>query len=196
LSIAELSQAADSVGLALFYRVGKGEKAMPDKFRSPPPISVDPGYVHGDKIIEPKQRLDLFCCQLKWYDISTRAKPVPETIHLKARAFLEERAGEGGLDQLSDRGFAILHRCGEHFYFLIVCSWQGNNEIWEAVFAMDLNDRDFRDWPRPGPHVPTFCVWEMGAVTHESQAWMRFLRSKRDEQAVQTWLSDQYRGPI
>ena len=39
-------------------------------------------------------------------------------------------------------------------------------------------------------------VWEMGAVAHESQAWIQFLRSKRDDTAVRTWLADQYKGPI
>ena len=169
---------------------------MPDRPDAIPPVSVAPGYVHGDKFIEPKQRFDLGCRRLKWYDISTPEKPVPDVIHLMSRAFLERRMGEGGLDQLSDLGFVILHRCGEHFYFLIVCSWLGCNEIWETVFAKDLEHNDFYDWPRSGPHLPTYCVWEMGAVTHESQAWIRFLRTKRDEAAVQTWLADQYKGPI
>jgi hypothetical protein len=160
------------------------------------PESISANYTHGDKFIEPKQMLSLGQRRLKWYDITTLAKPVPEHIHLTARDFLEKRAGEGGLDQLSDHGFVILHRCGEHFYFLIACSWLGNNEIWETVFAKDLEDKDFRDWPRPGPHIPTYCVWEMGAVAHESQAWIRFLRSKRDEAAVKAWLSDQYKGPV
>ena len=32
-------------------------------------------------------------------------------------------------------------------------------------------------------HRPTFCVWELGAVWHEQQAWSRYLRSSRDESA-------------
>ncbi|MGH7936717.1 MAG: hypothetical protein ACREF8_06885, partial [Chthoniobacterales bacterium] len=34
-------------------------------------------------------------------------------------------------------GFVILHRCGSDFYFLIVSTWRGNNEVWEAVFYKD-----------------------------------------------------------
>jgi hypothetical protein len=155
--------------------------------------SVGAGYAHRDKFIQPKQRLSIGGRRLKWYDIATPEAGTPPAIHLMARGFLEK---QGGLDQLGDLGFVILHRCGEDFYFLIVCSWRGNNEIWETVFAKDKDDAGFRDWSRPGPHLPTFCVWEMGVVAHESQAWIRYLRSKRDEAAIQTWLSDQIEGAV
>jgi hypothetical protein len=160
------------------------------------PESVSANYVHRDKFIEPKQLLTLGERRLKWYDIAVPDAGVPSAIHLMARSFLEKLSGEGGLNRLSDLGFVILHRCGEDFYFLIVCSWRGNNEIWETVFAKDKDDVGFRDWPRPGPHIPTYCVWEMGAVIHESQAWIRHLRSRRDEAAVQIWLSDQVEGTV
>ena len=119
---------------------------MPDKPQtvSPIPESISPGYVHGDKFIQPKQGLNLQGRRLKWYDIGTADKPVPAEIHALAGVFLDGRAGEGGLDQLSEFGFVILHRCGEHFYFLIACSWRGNNEIWEPFLAKDREDLDFR----------------------------------------------------
>jgi hypothetical protein len=103
---------------------------------------------------------------------------------------------ETELDGVSALGFVVLHRCGPDFYFLIVCSWQGNNEIWESVYAKDKDDTGFRNWPRPGAHIPTFCVWEMGAVAHESRAWRRYLMSGRDEPAATAWLADQYAGEI
>ena len=34
-----------------------------------------------------------------------------------------------------------------------------------------------------GAHRPTFCVWELGAVCHERDAWSRVPRSARDEAA-------------
>ena len=61
---------------------------------------------------------------------------------------------------------------------------------------MDRDDHGFRDWPRPGPHLPTFYVWEMGAVAHESLAWSRYLRSPRDAAAREAWMADQYQGAI
>ena len=171
---------------------------MPDKPQtiSMTPESIGADYLHRDKIIEPRQGLSLSSRRLKWYDISAADRRVSAEIHAMARAFLERHAGKGGLGQLGDFGFVILHRCGEHFYFLIACSWRGNNEIWETVFAKDREDLDFRDFSRPEPHLPTFCVWELGAICHEQRAWRRFLLSERDETAVETWLVDQYEGPV
>jgi hypothetical protein len=160
------------------------------------PDSVNPAYVHRDKIIEPKQGLTLGACRLKWYDIGAPDYPVLPQIHDMARLFLGGEAGKGALDQLGRFGFTVLHRCGADFYFLLACSWLGNNEIWESVYAKDAGDPDFRAFPHPGPHRGTYCVWEMGAITHESQAWRRFLLSARDEAAVETWLGDRYEGPI
>ena len=76
-------------------------------------------------------------------------------------------------------GFVVLHRCGEDFYFLLVCTWRNENELWETVWAKN-GDADvfFRPWPADGAHRPTFCVWELGAVCHERDAWTSYLRSR------------------
>ena len=43
----------------------------------------------------------------------------------------------------------ILHRCGNDFYFLIVTTWRGNNEVWETVYYKDGERMsDFELWPR------------------------------------------------
>ena len=156
------------------------------------PAAVSAAYVHRDKLVSPGPRLELKGRQLKWYQVAMPDLPVPAGIEAMARDFLARAKLEG----VGPLGFVVLHRCGPDFYFLIVCSWQGNNEIWETVFAKDRDDANFRDWPRPGAHLPTFCVWEMGAVAHESAAWRRFLLSKRDQAARTAWLVDQYEGEI
>ena len=48
----------------------------------------------------------------------------------------------------------------------------------------------------PRGHHPTFCVWELGAVWHEQQAWSRFLRSGRGAEDVDVYLADSYAGPV
>ena len=171
---------------------------MLDKPQAAPiiPESLSADYRHRDKIIKPEERLSLGPRRLKRYDISPAAQPVPADIRAMARSFLERRAGEGALDQLGNLGFVILHRCGEHFYFLIACSWRHDNEIWETVFAKDKEDIDFYDFSRPEPHLPTFCIWELGTICHEQRAWRRFLLSGRDETALETWLADQYEGTV
>jgi hypothetical protein len=57
-------------------------------------------------------------------------------------------------------------------------------------------DPDFHPWPLDGTHRPTFCVWELGAVAHEREAWVRFLRSPRDRDARLEYLRDVYAGAV
>ena len=76
----------------------------------------------------------------------------------------------------------ILHRCGAGFHFLLVSTWQNDNELWETVWAKDGDDDpEFHPWPLDGPHRPTFCVWELGAVAHERLAWSHYLLSDRGD---------------
>jgi hypothetical protein len=58
------------------------------------------------------------------------------------------------------------------------------------------DDPTFRPWPVAGTHRPTFCVWELGAVWHEQQAWSRYLRSPRDAAARQAYLESCYEGAV
>ena len=72
-------------------------------------------------------------------------------------------------------------------------TWRGANEVWETVYAKDGDG--FGLFGVDGGHRPTFCVWELGAVLHEQQAWIRFLRSPRGPAGA--WLrADAYAGPV
>jgi hypothetical protein len=94
-------------------------------------------------------------------------------------------------------GFVVLHRCGDDFYFLLVCTWRNENELWETVYAKHgPNSPNFQIFPFDGLHRGTFCVWELGAVWHEQQAWGRYLISNKDENAKQTYLRDSYDGLV
>ncbi|CAN5505009.1 hypothetical protein BH10ACT2_BH10ACT2_10640 [soil metagenome] len=158
---------------------------------------VDPAYQQFRKLIQPGPLLEVKGARLKWYDVALADQPVPAEIGTMARTYV---AAEGEADRLTfdgDRGFVVLHRCGESFYFLLVSTWRGSNELWESVYAKpDAAAADFSVWPREGRHVPTFCVWELGAVWHEQQAWVRFLRSVRDEAAMAEYMQDQISGPV
>jgi hypothetical protein len=154
-------------------------------------------YVHGDKFVEPGEAIALPTAILKWYDLAARQMPVEADVRDLARRFLEREGGSGRLDLGSDLGFSILHRCGAEFYFLLVCTWRNENELWESVFAKDnAAARDFRAYPFKTTHRGTYCVWELGAVWHEQQAWRRYLLSQRDEAAKRTYLADNCRGPV
>jgi hypothetical protein len=154
-------------------------------------LGVNQSYEHAPKRVTPGSPIETNGAVLKWYAVHQDDRPVPEEIDRFAREYLARNPIEAkGL------GFVILHRCGNDFYFLIVSSWRGNNEVWETVFYKDGERMaDFALWPRDGMHKPTFCVWELAAVWHETKSWERFLTSARDEAAAHAWLRDVYAGP-
>ena len=77
---------------------------------------------------------------LKWYEIATAAAPVPAEVAELAREVLPQAAPA----LAGELGFVILHRCGDDFYFLLVCTWRNENELWETV------------WAKAGEHEPAF----------------------------------------
>jgi len=154
-------------------------------------LGVDPRYHHIPKCVAPEEMLETQHAILKWYGLFSEDRSVPNDITQLARAFLKKTPLEA-----TGLGFVVLHRCGTDFYFLIVCTWRGSNEVWETVFYKDGPAMaDFALFPRQHIHKPTFCVWELAPVWHEQQAWTRFLESARDESAAQLWLEDLYTGP-
>ncbi len=157
-------------------------------------IETDSGvresYQHITKSVTPGESIELSGATLKWYEVHPQDRPVPDEIKRLARTCLTTMPLE-----IPGLGFSLLHRCGQDFYFLIVCTWRNNNELWETVFYKDGNAMsEFAPFPREGSHKPTLCVWELVPVWHEQQAWVRFLNSPRDEAAAQLWLRDQYAG--
>ncbi|HEY3664094.1 MAG TPA: hypothetical protein VGL24_13150 [Chthoniobacterales bacterium] len=154
-------------------------------------LGVGESYRHGPKRVTPGTLVETDGAAFKWYKLALESKPVPDEIDRLARSFLARTKTEAkGL------GFVILHRCGEGFYFLIVNTWRGNNELWETVFYKDGDAMpDFALWPRDGMHKPAFCVWELAAVWHETKAWERFLTTARDDAAAELWQCDLYSGP-
>lgn len=161
------------------------------------PSAVRADYRHVSKLIRPAAAITLGEAVLKWYDIAPLDEPVPCALQVLARGNLRAAAESGSLGLEGDLGFVILHRCGDSFYFLIVSTWRNDNEVWETVWARNGDGEvAFRPWPIEGTHRPTFCVWELGAVWHEQQAWSRFLRSARGAVARETYLRDTFEGEV
>jgi hypothetical protein len=158
--------------------------------------AVSTEYRHDSKAISPAHSIALGEAVLKWYDIAPGAEPVPPEIQVLARGTLHAAAETAALDLDDELGFVILHRCGESFYFLIVGTWRNENELWQSVWAKSEEDVTFRPWVVEGTHRPTFCVWELGAVWYEQQAWSRFLRSERGDDARATYVHDTFAGAV
>lgn len=160
-------------------------------------LAVHSDNRHDAKLARTGQSVALGDALLKWYEIAPADAPVEPSVSDLARLGLADAARLGELRLGGTLGFVILHRCGEDFHFLLVCTWQNENELWETVWAKDGDgDPGFHPWPLEGSHRPTFCVWELGAVAHEREAWARFLRSPRDRDARLDYLRDAYEGTV
>ena len=158
--------------------------------------AVETAYRHLTKEIAPAAPLPGGASPLPGSDRAPAAAPGPGPMRARARATLRGAVDSGAIELDDDLGFVILHRCGESFYFLLVSTWRNDNELWETVWAKDGDASGFHPWPLEGSHRPTFCVWELGAVWHEQQAWSRFLCSERDGEARDAYLRDSYAGEV
>ncbi|MFL6136665.1 MAG: hypothetical protein ACJ74O_02565 [Frankiaceae bacterium] len=160
--------------------------------------NVPDDYRHYAKLVTPGDDLVLQAAHLKWYEVRRAEAEIDEGVREQARDFVRAENEAGRLDIDGELGFAVLHRCGagETFYFLLVCTWRNANEMWESVYGMDTKEGGpFRLVPQ-GDHLEVMCVWELGAVLHEQQAWSRYLYSARDEQAKLDYLADRFSGTV
>jgi hypothetical protein len=156
---------------------------------------VDPAYRHSTKQITPRAALELEGARLKWYDIHRPEAPPDDELSRLSRDFLSAEGRAGKLELEGDIGFALLHLCSSTV-LLLVCTWRNENELWESCYAKKADSASFELIPREGRHKPTYCVWEMGAVSHEAKAWSRYLVSARDEPARRAYLDDRFAGSV
>lgn len=162
-------------------------------------IAVDPAYRHYPKQARFVAARTVGAATLKCYHLTAPDAPVPETVVAQADAWFTAHAP----DELAagDCGFVIVHRCGADFHFLLASVWRGSNELWEAVWYRMGDMTAFAPFdaaypPDVGVVRPTFCVWELGIVAHESAAWGRYLASSRDGTALAVWKGDGFDGVV
>lgn len=162
--------------------------------------AVPPDYRHRAKIARAGTALEAAGARCKWYELHAADTAIVPEIAAKARVYAAEQALPAAA-QPDDLGFVILHKCGEHFHFLLLQLWRGANEIWEAVYYLDEGMDGFAPFApaNPGPPAvlrPTFCVWEMGIVAFEAREWSAFLTASRDDAAVDAYLSSRFDGEV
>ncbi len=157
--------------------------------------NIPPGYRHGQKRVCPSTDIALPGGYLKWYDVHRADVEIPYGVREQARDFLRTEATASRLDLRDELGFVVLHRCGESFYYLLVCTWRNANELWQTAYARDGDD-PFALVERTDEHLAMQCVWELGATVHERVAWSRYLESDRDEAAKLAYLADRFTGAV
>ncbi|HLW02534.1 MAG TPA: hypothetical protein VKT82_28030 [Ktedonobacterales bacterium] len=155
---------------------------------------VPEGYEYYEKVVTPEQDLSLPRVYLKWYNICRPDVVISEGQLAESRAFV---AAEAERLRLNDElGFVLLHHCGL-VLLLMINTWRNTNEIWESAYAKDLPQASgYQPITSENNHRGTFCVWELGPVWHERQAWVRFLASARDEAAKLAYINDRFAGRV
>jgi hypothetical protein len=155
---------------------------------------VPEGYQYYEKLITPGEDLSLPGAYLKWYNLYPVDVEITQKQLAETRAFLETEIAR--LKFEGELGFVILHRAGP-FLLLMVMTWRKTNEIWESVYWKDTTkDGGYQLNTFETTHRGTYCVWELGAVWHERHAWVRFLSSKRDDEAKLAYINDRFSGRV
>lgn len=150
---------------------------------------VSPAYRHYEKKVYGHGVIKSTHSRLKWYDIARGKKPIPKDIRDLATDYLSRQTEMTGTPSSQELGFVLLHRCGAGFYFLGLCTWRENNELWKTVFYFDTKKmEDFALFPQDGAHRDTFCVWELSVVGYETLAWTTYLRSGRTNKDAETYV--------
>ncbi len=158
--------------------------------KMPEVIQVSPSYRHYEKTIYGKGVVQPTKNRLKWYEIARGRQPIEQTIRDLSQDFLARQTTLVGIPSAQELGFVFLHRCGQGFYFLGICTWRKNNELWKTMFYFDIGKtEDFTLFPQDEGHKDTFCVWELAVVSHETLAWTTYLRSDRTNQDADTYLT-------
>lgn len=156
---------------------------------------VPEGYTYSQKLVTPGDDLCLPHAYLKWYDIYPPERKIAPEHMCESRDFV---AAEVERLKLSDElGFVLLHACGPALLLLLI-TWRNTNELWEVVYAKDLAQPGgpFTPIPYETIHRGTYCVWELGPIWHERNAWMRYLSSPRDEAAKQAYVNARFSGLV
>jgi hypothetical protein len=151
--------------------------------------------------VTPSTGIELSVAHLKWYNIRRTETEVPAELEEASRTFLRKGVAVGRLPLAGELGFVMLHRADgrlgpDSLAILFATVWRHANELWRAIYTKDLVDGATYELLTSDAWGPGYCVWELGAVWHERQPWNHFLLSDRDEQAIQTYLGDQFEGIV
>ena len=155
---------------------------------------VPEGYDYYKKFVEPGEDLILPTAYLKWYNIFPAGSEFSSEQTAACRAFVEAEVEK--LNLKNELGFVLFHRAGSALLLMIV-TWRNTNEMWESVYAKDINQTSgYQIVEFGGTHRGTYCVWELAPIWHERHAWVRFLSSKRDHEAKLAYINDRFSGLI
>lgn len=146
---------------------------------------------YPSKYAQPKGIFHVGKTKFKWYDLASDPAEISQHDIDNAQKCIGN--AEENFKNMDDLGFVIMHRCGKN-YLLLVCTWRNENELWESVYYDGSGQ--FEIWDRNKTYLPTYCVWEMGIVYHESQSWKKYLGTGREDKDKETYLNHFFEGEV
>jgi len=129
--------------------------------------------------------------RVKAYVVAIDPNEVSAHVLKSAREALAGAADQPTLN--NEVGFIIVHRCSTQ-HLLLACTWREGNELWETVWEDTSGTFVLLD--RPSTHLPTYCVWEMGVVAHETRAWRRVLNDGVHDGSLDVYINDSLLGEV
>jgi hypothetical protein len=157
---------------------------------------IPEGYTYYKKIVKPCSQIILPTVSFKWYnlypdDVSITSEQVSET-----KEFIKDEVKSGKLKFENELGFVILHRAGDYL-LLLIATWRNTSEMWETVyFKKAANKKIYLPMQFNTDHKGTYCVWELGIVWHERNAWVKFINSNRDNESKLNYMNDLFSGEV
>ena len=147
-------------------------------------------YKHQSRTVRSRGLVTTPSLFLKLYSMAKDAHPTNKTIS-DATRLLEREVAEGKIDPLTGLGFAILSegmlnvaRWDKEYPIVVKNQIYGFEGSINSAKPLDIMD------------VGSFCIWELGIVAHEKEAWKRFLDSERGKNEKCGYLSDFIEGNL
>lgn len=157
--------------------------------------NVPASYVHESRAAVALDPLVVPGAIFKWYHVHRVGEAIPPELDARARETLRATAA-AGWNLSYGLNFALMHLSTAQG-FLIAGVWRAHQEMWERIYIWDRARPDAFIAVEPdGLEIPCACVWELGVICHERQAWQRYLFSPRAEADKRAWLADVYSGPV
>lgn len=142
--------------------------------------------MYATRLVTPLEPLRLGALTLKVYGLSVHQR-VPDEALVDAALRLTRQQLQGESD-VGPVGFVIVHEA-RPANFVLIHLWQGV-DLQQWYFTSPLS--------QPSAFVPfqrgtVGCVWELGLMQHERQAWIRTVLSGASQAE---YLQDLISGPI
>ncbi len=153
-------------------------------------------YNYYEKKVEPGEPLIISEACFKWYNLFPPNSYINQEQIFETREFIKDELKSGSLKLKNELGFVILHRAGDYL-LLLITTWRNTNEMWESIYYKKVEQSEiYKQIEFEDNHKGTYCVWELGIVWHERNAWLKFIKSKRDEEAKLKYLNDLFSGLV